>query len=123
MNLNNLEKHLNHTINNQSLFKLALTHSSVGLIDKSRNKINNERLEFLGDRVLNFTIAELLYHKFPSKPEGFLSKMHAALVSQATLAEIAKQINLDDIIMLGKGEAKSRGHQKPTIYLMQWNLF
>ncbi|MCP4356207.1 MAG: ribonuclease III [Proteobacteria bacterium] len=110
-----LEKHIKHNIKDYELFKLALTHSSVGKVDSEKNKLNNERLEFLGDRVLNFTIADLAYKRFPTKPEGFLSKLHSALVSQTTLAEIAKQIKLDDLIILGKGEAISGGNQKPTI--------
>lgn len=115
INFETLELHLNHKINDYGLFTHALTHSSVGKVNKNGQKINNERLEFLGDRVLNFTIADLLYKKFPDQPEGFLSKMHAALVSQNTLAEIAKQIELDKIVQLGKGEFMSGGNQKPTI--------
>lgn len=115
IDFSNLEKHLNHNINNYGLFEHALTHSSVGKTTAKGKKHNNERLEFLGDRVLNFTIADELYKKFPNQPEGFLSKMHSALVSQTTLAEIAKQIGLDEIIQLGKGEAMSGGAQKPTI--------
>lgn len=114
IDFSNLEKHTKHKIKNRALFELAVTHSSVGL-KEGKHKLNNERLEFLGDRVLNFTIADLLYKKFPHQPEGFLSKMHSALVSQTTLAEIAKQIKLDDIVQLGKGEAMSGGNQKPTI--------
>jgi ribonuclease III len=115
IDFSNLEKHLNHKINDIALFEHALTHSSVGKTAKNGLKHNNERLEFLGDRVLNFTIADLLYKMYPTKPEGFLSKMHSALVSQTTLAEIAKHIGLDEVIQLGKGEAMSGGAQKPTI--------
>ncbi|PPR08643.1 MAG: Ribonuclease 3 [Proteobacteria bacterium] len=115
IDFSNLENHLNHNIQDYGLFEHALTHSSVGKTNAKGIKHNNERLEFLGDRVLNFTIADLLYKQFPDKPEGFLSKMHSALVSQTTLAEIAKQIGLDEVIQLGKGEAMSGGAQKPTI--------
>lgn len=115
INFSTLESHLKHKIKNKALFYLALTHKSVGKKDKEKHKLNNERLEFLGDRVLNFTIADLLYKKFPNKPEGFLSKMHSALVSQVTLTEIAKQIKLDEIVQLGKGELISGGNKKPTI--------
>lgn len=115
IDFSNLEKHLSHKIQDYDLFEHALTHSSVGKTNERGIKHNNERLEFLGDRVLNFTIADLLYKQFPDKPEGFLSKMHSALVSQTTLAEIAKEIKLDEIVQLGKGEAMSGGSQKPTI--------
>lgn len=115
IDFSNLEKHLSHKIQDYDLFEHALTHSSVGKTNERGIKHNNERLEFLGDRVLNFTIADLLYKQFPDKPEGFLSKMHSALVSQTTLAEIAKEIKLDEIVQLGKGEAMSGGAQKPTI--------
>jgi ribonuclease-3 len=110
-----LEKHLEHKIKDYEMFELALTHRSVGKKDSKGQKLNNERLEFLGDRVLNFTIAELVFNKFPDKTEGHLSKLHAALVSQTTLAKIAKDLQLNEILQLGKGEMMSGGAEKPTL--------
>ena len=86
----------------------ALTHRSF-----SGN--NNERLEFLGDSVLNFIIAHQLYLRFPKLPEGDLSRLRAQLVKESSLAEIAFALNLGDQLKLGEGELKSAGWRRPSI--------
>ena len=86
----------------------ALTHRSHG-------SPNNERLEFLGDSILNCAIAARLYQTYPRLPEGDLSRMRAALVKEQTLAEIAARLKLGDILMLGEGELKSGGFRRPSI--------
>lgn len=90
------------------LFKAALTHRSVG-------KKNNERLEFLGDSILGFVIAQLLFEKFPNHDEGDLSRLRAHLVCKPTLAELAKQAKINEHINLGAGERKSGGHNRASI--------
>lgn len=90
------------------LLQQALTHRSYG-------SPNNERLEFLGDSILNCVIAARLYQLYPRLPEGDLSRMRAALVKEQTLAEIAGQLNLGDHLMLGEGELKSGGFRRPSI--------
>ena len=90
------------------LLHQALTHRSFG-------SPNNERLEFLGDSILNCVIAARLYQLYPKLPEGDLSRMRAALVKEQTLAEIAGQLNLGDHLMLGEGELKSGGFRRPSI--------
>lgn len=90
------------------LFKMALTHRSVGAS-------NNERLEFLGDSVLGFVIAEKLYEKFPAATEGQLSRLRASLVNQKSLAGLARQLNLGDYLILGSGELKSGGYRRDSI--------
>lgn len=103
-----LEASLNYTFRDKSLLQKALSHRSVGAE-------NNERLEFLGDSILNFTAAEALFHKFPTAPEGDLSRLRALLVKGETLAEIAKELNLSDFLILGEGEMKSGGYRRSSI--------
>ena len=91
-----------------SLCELALTHRSCG-------KRNNERLEFLGDSILNFVIAEDLYARFPQAREGELSRLRAGQVKGETLAEIARELNFGDYLRLGSGELKSGGFRRDSI--------
>jgi len=99
---------LGHQFNDPELLNLALTHRSFA-------KSNNERLEFLGDSLLNFFIADALYEKFPSTKEGHLSRLRASLVKGVTLAEIALELELGDCLRLGSGEMKSGGHRRESI--------
>ncbi len=94
--------------NDPQLFSMALTHRSVGAR-------NNERLEYLGDSVLGFVIAEQLYELFPDAGEGVLSRLRASLVNQSSLAELARQHNLGDYLILGSGELKSGGFRRDSI--------
>ncbi len=91
------------------LLEQALTHRS-----HSRS-VNNERLEFLGDSVLNLIISNFIYRRFESASEGRLSRIRASLVKQETLAEVARKINLGDHIYLGGGELKSGGFRRDSI--------
>lgn len=91
-----------------SLFEAALTHRSAG-------SNHNERLEFLGDAVLNCVAAELLYRQFGQAPEGELSRYRATLVSGESLAQLASEINLGDWLRLGPGELKSGGFRRKSI--------
>ncbi|MBK8286267.1 MAG: ribonuclease III [Ahniella sp.] len=86
----------------------ALTHRSAG----SRN---NERLEFLGDALVNFVVADELYRQFPQVDEGTLTRMRAALVRESALAELARELNLGEQLILGPGEMKSGGHRRDSI--------
>lgn len=96
------------TFADEGLRKAALTHRSAG------NR-HNERLEFLGDAVLNFVIAETLYHRLPQADEGDLTRMRAHLVRGETLAALAADMNLGMDIELGPGELKSGGHRRASI--------
>lgn len=91
-----------------ALVTRALTH-------RSANADNNERLEFLGDSVLGFVIAERLYEKFTGADEGILSRLRATLVNQTSLANIARKLNLGDYLILGSGELKSGGYRRDSI--------
>lgn len=99
---------LGYSFQNPELFERALTHRSVGAR-------NNERLEFLGDSLLNTIIAEALFNKFPKVKEGQLSRMRAQLVKGDTLADVAREFNIGDCLILGEGEMKSGGHRRASI--------
>ncbi|MBT9539776.1 MAG: ribonuclease III [Thiobacillus sp.] len=103
-----LQQALGYTFIRAELLTQALTHRSYG-------SLNNERLEFLGDSVLNCTVARALYDAFPGLPEGSLSRLRANLVRQETLAEIAVTLRLGDTLRLGEGELKSGGFRRPSI--------
>jgi ribonuclease III len=95
-----------------------MTHTSYGhefLSDKSIALRDNERLEFLGDAILDVVVSDLLLETFPNANEGQLSKMRAAVVNEKTLADLARDIGLQDCVRLGKGEAQTGGNQKPSI--------
>ena len=101
-------KKLGLTFNDPQLFAMALTHRSVGAQ-------NNERLEFLGDSILGFVIAQQLYEQFPEASEGVLSRLRASLVNQSSLAELARKHKLGDYLRLGSGELKSGGFRRDSI--------
>ena len=103
-----LQQALGYTFKQPELLTQALTHRSYGAA-------NNERLEFLGDSVLNCSIARKLYETFPDLPEGSLSRLRANLVCQDTLAEIATSLRLGESLWLGEGELKSGGFRRPSI--------
>lgn len=103
-----LQRALGYEFTDPQLLTLALTH-------RSARGINNERLEFLGDSIVNHIIAEALYHQFPASREGDMSRMRASLVKGDTLAEVARELHLGDYLQLGPGERKSGGHRRSSI--------
>lgn len=106
--LNSLQEALGYQFTQPELLLRALTH-------RSYSADNNERLEFLGDSVLNCSVARLLYDRFPELPEGALSRLRANLVRQETLADIAGVLALGHVMRLGEGELKSGGDRRPSI--------
>ncbi|MBI4026099.1 MAG: ribonuclease III [Verrucomicrobia bacterium] len=108
-----LETQLGHRFRNPSLLQLALTHPSWGH-ERKQPSPHNERLEFLGDAVLELAISDHLYHLFPDMPEGHLTKMRAHLVNRSALTEMAKEVNLGDHLLLGKAEAAHGGRERPS---------
>lgn len=103
-----ISQRLGHRFERPELLRRALTH-------RSYSADNNERLEFLGDSVLNCLIAEDLYKRFPKLLEGELSRLRANLVNQQTLFEIAQGLHLGEHVLLGEGEMKSGGFRRPSI--------
>lgn len=108
MTMESVAQQLGHSFSDQSLLRTALTHRSFGTP-------NNERLEFLGDGILDCVIAALLFRRFPSLPEGDLSRLRANLVRQETLHHLAQELKIGDHLRLGEGELKSGGATRPSI--------
>lgn len=106
--INALLKKLEYSFSDMSLLDEALTH-------RSYSSKNNERLEFLGDGILNFVIAHELFKQYPDVQEGDLSRLRANLVNKDSLAEIAGYLELGEVIRLGSGELKSGGFRRPSI--------
>jgi ribonuclease-3 len=108
-----LEERLAYTFESPGLLRLALTHRSVSAEDPSRN--DNERLEFLGDAVLQMVITDFLFESYPHLAEGQMAKVRASVVSGPTLAEIAREIDLGAYIELAPGEERTGGRGKDSI--------
>lgn len=103
-----LYKSLGYEFDDPSLLRLALSHRSSG-------RSNNERLEFLGDSILGFIIAEQLFNELPTAREGELSRLRAGLVQKSTLADIARELEVGSYLILGQGEKKSGGPRRESI--------
>jgi ribonuclease-3 len=103
-----LQLRLQHEFTNPGLLTRAVTHRSFSVE-------HNERLEFLGDSVLNLAVADLLFGRLSALPEGDLSRVRANLVKQDTLHQLAVELGLPDVILLGEGEARSGGQKRPSI--------
>lgn len=103
-----LSKKIGYQFKQSELLEQALTH-------RSAKGIHNERLEFLGDAILGFVIAECLFEKFPNNNEGDLTRMRSSLVKGVTLAELARDFGLGEHLILGPGELKSGGHRRESI--------
>ncbi|MCK5555318.1 MAG: ribonuclease III [Alphaproteobacteria bacterium] len=106
----NLEKKISYTFSDPSLLEKSLTHSSAG-----NKECDNERLEFLGDRVLGLSVADQLFTFFPKEEEGSLAKRHAGFVQQSDLVSVAQVLGLADHLKLSAGEMKSGGRMKEKI--------
>lgn len=113
--LADLEERLGHRFRDPGLLEHALTHRSRAHEDATGGVVDNESLEFLGDAVLGFVIADVLFHEFPHFQEGQKSKAKAALVSTASLASVAERIGLGDFLLLGRGEEKTGGRRKQAL--------
>jgi len=106
--LDRLQSKLGHQFHKEELLVRAITHRSAGAK-------HNERLEFLGDSILSMVIAEALFFRFPDVSEGDMSRMRATLVREKTLAELAREFELGDYLILGPGELKSGGFRRESI--------
>ncbi len=105
---NKLQRRIRYEFSDMALLSLALTH-------RSASGQHNERLEFLGDSILSFVVADDLYHRFPNVDEGDMSRMRATLVRGNTLAELGREFELGDVLQLGPGELKSGGFRRDSI--------
>jgi ribonuclease-3 len=108
-----LEKALGIRFKQSALREAALTHRSFAF--EQSLPTTNERLEFLGDAVLGLVVTDLVYRAFPERSEGELAKLRAAMVNMTTLADVARQLDLGETVLLGKGEEQSGGRDKASI--------
>ncbi len=118
MNTNDLEKLeslIGYEFKDKSLLKQALTHSSYANEQKINRSGDYERLEFLGDAVLEVISSEFLFHKYPDLPEGKLTKLRASMVCEPSLAICARDLDLGKFILLGKGEEATGGRNRESI--------
>lgn len=110
-----LEEKIQYKFNNLSYLEHALTHSSYSHENKTDSITNNERLEFLGDAVLELTISDYIFNTYHEMPEGEMTKLRASVVCEPMLAKIAKQIEIGDKLKLGRGESITGGRSKNSI--------
>lgn len=115
MNLDKLENLISYAFQNKDLLKEALTHRSYLNENPKWPLSHNERLEFLGDAVLELAVTEALFERFPREPEGKLTTLRAALVNYQMLAKISKQFNLEKFLLMSRGEAKDIGRAREVI--------
>lgn len=102
-------------ITNNKILKKAFTHRSYLNETEQRGLESNERLEFLGDAVLELAVSQFLFDKFPDKPEGELTALRAALVKTSTLADVANSLNFGDQLMMSRGETQTGGRENPSL--------
>lgn len=113
--LQKLEAALGYTFHDKRILENALTHSSYANENRERGLRNNERLEFLGDSILGFVVAEYLYRNLPDKPEGELTRIRADLVCEKNLARAAATLDLGSFLLLGHGEEHGGGRKRDSI--------
>ena len=113
--ITNLKENYQIIFNNVSLLEQAFTHSSYVNEHRNLHLSDNERLEFLGDAVLELTVSQFLYKKFPLLPEGKLTKLRASIVCEPSLVTFAMSLNMNELLLLGKGEEKTGGRERPSL--------
>lgn len=106
--MNRLEQNLGYTFRNRGLLRLALTHPSMG-------KEDNQRLEFLGDAVLQYLMSDKLYREHPADREGNLTHLRALLVCEAALSQVAARLGVGDALIMDRGEEQTGGREKPSV--------
>lgn len=109
------EKRIGHDFRNKSLLETAFTHRSYLNENRTAGKEHNERLEFLGDAVLELVVTEFLFAKYPGKPEGDLTAYRAALVNTQSISDAAQKLGMNDFLLLSRGEAKDTGRARNII--------
>ncbi len=115
LNLEEFERKIEYRFSDKGLLMLALTHSSYANEIKKGKHENNERLEFLGDAVLDMVVSEYMYRHFPKMPEGELTKLRAAVVCEGSLAELSRRLGIGRCLLLGKGEESTGGRNRDSI--------
>lgn len=113
--LKEIQSNINYSFKDINLLNTSLTHSSYANENKMKSYENNERLEFLGDVIVNLIVSDYLYHRYSELLEGELTKKRATVVCESSLAFAARKINLGDYILLGKGEEATGGRDRESI--------
>ncbi|MGY0691524.1 ribonuclease III [Virgibacillus sp. FSP13] len=123
MDVAKLEKQLDITFNDHALVKLAFTHSSY--VNEHRNEVfsDNERLEYLGDAVLELAVSQYLYRNNANMPEGEMTKLRAAIVCEPSLNNFARDLQFGEHLLLGKGEEQTGGRERPAILADAFEAF
>lgn len=113
--LKKFEEIIKYNFKNIEILEKSLTHSSYSNEDKFYTKVNNERLEFLGDAVLSIVVSRFIFEQFPEYPEGELTKLRSQVVCEDTLSLVAADLNVGNFLLLGKGEETSGGRERKSI--------
>ena len=113
-NLNNFQRSIKYIFKEINLLQNSLSHPSFVYENNLPHYKNNQRLEFLGDAVLGLIVSEIIYEKYPHLPEGNMTKVRAKVVKESTLARIAKEISLGEMLYLGKGEELTGGRSRSS---------
>ena len=113
--LTDLQKEIQYTFSDRRLLEVALTHSSYANEQKGRNRANNERIEYLGDAVLELVVSDYIYRRYPEYSEGKMTKLRSSLVCEYTLAICARDISLGEYLRLSKGEDITGGRERDSI--------
>lgn len=120
--LKELEEKIGYEFHNKQLFRQSMIHSSYANEHRLDKLECNERLEFLGDAVLEVVSSDFLFHRFRQSPEGDLTKTRASMVCEPALAYCAGEIQLGEYLLLGKGEEATGGRGRTPSFLMPWKL-
>ncbi|MEK7163119.1 MAG: ribonuclease III [Patescibacteria group bacterium] len=123
INWSKFEEKAGVTFKDKALLKQAFTHRSYINENKNTKLEHNERLEFLGDAVLELVVTDFLYKKYPAKPEGELTTYRSALVNSITLSEVASSLDMNDFLLLSKGESKDTGRARQFILANTFEAF
>ena len=113
--MTSLEQRIGYSFRDRTLLETALTHSSYANENRISGTVCNERLEFLGDSVLGFTVAEYLYRQFGEMPEGRMTRLRAELVCEQSLYHVARKLSLGEYLRLGRGEEHNGGRERASI--------
>jgi ribonuclease-3 len=118
-----LQERINLTFRNPSLLKQAFTHTSYVNEQRGARIADNERLEFLGDAVLQLTVSEYLYRLYPDSPEGELTRLRASIVCEPSLVRFAETLEFGQVVLLGKGEEQTGGRTRPSLLADAFEAF
>jgi ribonuclease-3 len=118
-----LQERINLTFRNPSLLKQAFTHTSYVNEQRGARIADNERLEFLGDAVLQLTVSEYLYRLYPDSPEGELTRLRASIVCEPSLVRFAVTLEFGKVVLLGKGEEQTGGRSRPSLLADAFEAF